>query len=112
MLSEETTKSPIHHPESGDRPKEEHVQSEGATTSKVESVWHKHRILTSLAVVVALVLLTIVIQNPAKTTVDLLLWTVSIRQGMGLALMFVIGCSCGWVTRILYRREHLSKRLG
>jgi uncharacterized integral membrane protein len=57
--------------------------------------------------VAALVLLAVVIQNRAKTTVDLLLWTVSVRLGAGLALMFLAGWLCGSVTGFFYRKQRL-----
>jgi uncharacterized integral membrane protein len=104
MLHEEKTTSSERYSVSG-KHIEEHSQPGSVTKNLLQSAWQKHRILTSLGVVVALVLLTIVIQNPAKTTVDLLLWTVSIRQGVGLAITFVIGGICGWVTRSLFRKE-------
>jgi len=85
------------------------VPQESLTKRLLQSVWQKHRILISLGAVLVLLLLTIIIQNPVKATVDLLWWTVSMRQGVSLAFLFVIGWSCGWVTRSLYSRGLLGE---
>jgi uncharacterized integral membrane protein len=104
MPSEETMKSPELPSESGKRADEQtHLQG-SATKGLWRSLWQRHRILLSFGAVVSLLLLIVVIQNPAKITVDLLLWTLVMRQGMSLALLFLVGWLCGWAIGRLSRR--------
>jgi|SoiMethySBSTD1v2_1073268.scaffolds.fasta_scaffold55868_5 uncharacterized integral membrane protein len=109
MLREKVSKSSDGHSNPGKRAEEQHAPQESLTKRLLQSVWQKHRILISLGAVLVLLLLTIIIQNPVKATVDQLWWTVSMRQGVSLAFLFVIGWSCGWVTRSLYSRGLLGE---
>jgi hypothetical protein len=47
----------------------------------------QQRLVTSLLVVVGSVLVLILLQNPAQTTWDVLLWTITVRQGFSLVLV-------------------------
>ncbi len=111
MQSEETTHTDP--PGSQARESREPLREHDETASRglLHTAWQKHRALTALSAVIAVLLLMLIIQNPAKTTVDLILWTVTVRQGVSLALMFLVGGLCGWVTRMLYRREHAGEHL-
>jgi uncharacterized integral membrane protein len=109
MLREKISNSSDSYSNPGKRAEEQHAPQTSITKRLLQSVWQRHRILISLGTVLVLLLLTIIIQNPVKTTVDLLLWTVYMRQGVSLAFLFVIGWSCGWVTRSLYSRGLLGE---
>jgi uncharacterized integral membrane protein len=98
MPSEETMNSPELHSGSGKRT-DEQTHTQGPVTKGLwQSLWLRHRIFLSVGAVVTFLLLIVVIQNPATTTVDLLLWTLVMRQGMSLALLFLAGWLCGWAT--------------
>ena len=109
MPREKVGNSSDSHSNPGKRAEEQPAPQASITKRLLQSVWQKHRLLISLGAVLVLLLLTIIIQNPVTTTVDLLLWTVSMRQGVSLAFLFIIGWSCGWVTRSLYRRGLLGE---
>lgn len=108
MLDEKITRSAAMPPASDQCTEEKPLRQESVITRLLRSAWQQHRLLTALAVIVFFALFTIMIQNPMWTTVDLLLWTVTLRQGMGLALMFLIGWACGWVTHILYHWDRFG----
>jgi uncharacterized integral membrane protein len=109
MQSEEPSNTQQHSPQSQEYAEGKRPDPEGIVSGLLQTAWQKHRALTAFSAVVAFILLMIIIQNPAKTTVDLLLWTVSLRQGVSLALLFLIGGMCGWVSRMLYHREHVEE---
>jgi len=72
----------------------------------------QQRLVTSLLIVMGAVLVLIIVQNPAQTTLDVLSWTITIRQGLSLVLAFGCGVLVGWGGHLVYRRLHGVKTHG
>jgi len=64
----------------------------------------QQRLVMSLLIGVGAVLLLVILQNPARTTLDVLLWTFTIRQGFSLVLAFSCGVLAGWGAHLVSQR--------